>query len=182
MVDHAAQYLPLYGQHCHNNRVYSGFWNFPKVQKFCDHFWYSTCCMWPSKGAYLKDKLFLCEYSGVNVVSYPANEQVSSSIPGLYICYETYIGKLSLSGWISFISCTLMVENISGITFSVKYLYDGIAYNKQTLLKSRENRYLLQWERVKRLSLSFLLCSMSLSCAAGCHNSTNPCVPSLQPM
>ena len=97
----------------------------------------------------------------------PASRVYISAMKLILVSYT-----VSPSGWISFISCTLMMEKISGIYLSLKYLYSGIAYNKQTLLKSRENRYLLQWKRVERLSLSFLLCSMSLSCAAGGHNST----------
>ena len=48
--------------------------------------------------------------------------------------------------------------------------------------KVEENWYLLQWRRVESLLLSFLLSSLSVSCTAGGHNSTNPCVPSLRPM
>ena len=104
MVGHTAQYPPPYWQHCNDNSVYSGLWNFPKVQKFCDHFWYSTCCIRPSKGAYLKDMLFLCEGNGVSVVSYPANEQVSSSIPSsipwsIYLLWNLLVSYISI--WVN---------------------------------------------------------------------------------
>ena len=66
-----------------------------------------------------------------------------------YIISLKLIGELSLTVWISFISCALMLENITGITFSAKYLCNGTAYNGQTLLKSRSKLVSSTMERLR---------------------------------
>ena len=55
--------------------------------------------LWSGKGAYLKDTLFLCEGNGVNVVSCPAAEQVSSSIPSP--CFYCVTDWEAISIWVN---------------------------------------------------------------------------------
>ena len=121
-------------------------------------------------------------------MSCPADEWISSSIPSPYICCETCWEAISI-GWISFINCALMVENISRITFLAKYFCDGTAYNGQALLKStgivyngKELRaycyhfcysacyFLVLWVAIIPLNLAFLhLSQCKLTCISFCH-------------
>ena len=107
----------------------------------------------------------------------------------VHISVVKLVGKLSPSGCISFISCALMVENISRITFLAKYLCDGTAYNGQALLKStgivyngKELRvycyhfcysacyFLVLWVAIIPLILAFLhLSQCKLTCISFCH-------------
>ena len=96
MVGHTVQYWPPYWQHCHTQPYVLWSLELSKSPKILWSLLILLLLCVAQQRAYLKDTLFSCEGNGVNVMSCPVNERVSSSIPSPYICCETYWEAISI--------------------------------------------------------------------------------------